>query len=175
MWTDSLDMIRDGLTTVIGPELNRLEPGKAPLGKITLLGVHGFSEENAYERFLEMDLIRTKLSLEGYMLRAVPQHNREWSRISREAMNKGFSLNILGNELVRDYRKLVYVDAVEVIFITSSVQYIQRLRPISEKVSHVISAMKNIFDDLEFDCAECDYSNVCNEVDGLREMHKRAR
>jgi len=175
IWTDSLDRIKDGVTTVVGPELDMLAAGKAPLGKITLLGVHDFTEENAYERFLEMDLIRTRLSLEGYMLRAVPQQNREWSRISREALNKGFSLKILGNELVREYRKLPYVDAVEVIFTTSSAQDIRRFRPIGEKVSQITAAMNRIFDDLEFDCASCYFSDVCNEVEGMRAMHKRAR
>ncbi len=175
MWTDSPDRIKDGVTTVVGPELDMLAAGKAPLGKITLLGVHDFTEENAYDRFLEMDLIRTRLSLEGYMLRAVPQMNREWSRISREALNKGFSLNILGNELIREYRKLPYVDAVEVIFITSSVKDIQKFRPTGDKVSQITNAMNKIFENIELDCASCDFSDVCNEVEGLRAMHKRAR
>jgi len=175
MWTDTTDKIWDGVTTVVGPELIELDAGKSPFGKITLIGGHGFTEDNAYERFQEMDLVRTRLCLQGHMLRAVPQQNREWSRISREGLREGFSLKILGNELVREYRKLAYVDTVEVIFITSSVQDIQRFRPTGEKVSQIITAMNRIFDELEFDCAACDFSDVCNEVEGLRAMHKRAR
>lgn len=175
MWTDSPEGIRDGVTEVFGPELNELVPGKNPLGKIALLGVQGFTEENAYDRFLEMDLIRTRLSLEGYMLRAVPQQNREWSRVSRGALEKGFSLKVLGNELIREYRKLDYVRAVEVIFLTSSVEDIRRFRSAGEKVSKITKAMNKIFDNLEFDCADCDYSEVCDEIEGLREIHRRAR
>ena len=174
MWTDSPDKVRDGGITVIGPELSELASGKAPLGKITLIGGHGFTEDNAYERFQEMDMVRTRLSLQGHMLRAVPQQNREWSRISKDALKKGFSLKMLGNELIREYRKLEYVDAVEVIYLTTSAEDIQRLRPTGEKVSQIVRAMNKIFDNLELDCAACDYSDVCDEVEGLRDMHKRA-
>jgi len=174
MWTDSPDKVSDGGITVIGPELSELASGKAPLGKITLIGGHGFTEDNAYERFQEMDMVRTRLSLQGHMLRAVPQQNREWSRISKDALKKGFSLKMLGNELIREYRKLEYVDAVEVIYLTTSAEDIQRLRPTGEKVSQIVRAMNKIFDNLELDCAACDYSDVCDEVEGLRDMHKRA-
>lgn len=174
MWTDSPDSVRDGIIEVIGPELNMLGFRKVPLGKVTLLGVHGFTEENAYDRFIEMDMVRTRIALKGYMLRAVPQQNREWSRISQEAIREGFSLRVLGNELIREYRKLSYVDSVEVLFITSSVEDIRRLKLTAEKVSQIIKVMNKIFDNLELDCDACDFSDVCSEIEGLRDMHRRA-
>lgn len=174
MWTDSPDRVRDGIIEVIGPELNMLGSGKVPLGKVTLLGVHGFTEENAYDRFIEMDMVRTRIALKGYMLRAVPQQNREWSRISQEALREGLSLRVLGNELIREYRKLSYVDSVEVLFITSSVEDIRRLKLTAEKVSQIIKVMNKIFDNLELDCDACDFSGVCSEIEGLRKMHRRA-
>lgn len=175
MWSVSPDRVSDGRITVIGPELNELAVGKAPFGKITLVCGHGFTEDNAYERFQEMDMVRTRLCLQGHMLRAVPQQNREWSRISRKALKEGLSLKVLGNELIREYHKLEYVDAVEVIFLTSSAGDIRKFRPTGEKVSRIIRAMNRIFDNLELDCAACDYADVCNEVEGLRGMHERAR
>lgn len=175
MWSEAPDKVSDGRITVIGPELNELATGKAPFGKIILIGVHGFTEDNAYDRFQELDMIRTRLCLRGYMLRFVPQQNREWGRISRQALQSGLALRAIGNELIREYRKLEYVDAAEVIFITSSADDIRKFRPTGEKVSQIIKAMNKIFDDLEFDCAACDFSDVCDEVEGLRGMHKRAR
>jgi len=175
MWSNSPDKVSDGRITIIGPELRELAYGKAPFGKIILMGTHGFTEENAYDRFQELDMIRIRICLPGYMLRAVPQQNREWSRISKQALQEGLSLKMLANELVREYRKLEYVDAVEVIFITSSANDIRQFRPTGEKVSQIIKAMNKIFDNLEFDCEACDFSDVCDEVEGLKEMHQRAR
>jgi CO dehydrogenase/acetyl-CoA synthase beta subunit len=76
--------------------------------------------ENIYDRYREMDHLRYDISLKGYMMRAVSQYMREWSRISKEAINKGFSLFTLGGALIDKYRKLNYIDAVEIIFVTSS-------------------------------------------------------
>ncbi|HXK47667.1 MAG TPA: hypothetical protein PLT09_09510 [Deltaproteobacteria bacterium] len=175
MWTDSSDMVVDGRITVVGPDLDGLAPGKAPFGKIVLAGVHGFTGDNAYDRFQELDMIRFRLCLEGYMLRAVPQQNREWGRVSRQARMNGLSLRMIGNELIREYRKLDYVDAAEVIFITSSPQDIRLFRPTGEKAARIIGAMNRIFDDLEQDCDACGFRDVCDEVEGLRDMHRKAR
>jgi hypothetical protein len=32
-----------------------------------------------------------------------------------------------------------------------------------------------MFANLEYDCRDCDFSDVCNEIDGLRTMHKKNR
>jgi len=175
MWTDSPTRVVDGRITVVGPDLDGLAPGKAPFGKIVLAGVHGFTGDNAYDRFQELDMIRFRLCLEGYMLRAVPQQNREWGRVSRQARMNGLSLRMIGNELIREYRKLDYVDAAEVIFITSSPQDIRLFRPTGEKAARIIGAMNRIFDDLEQDCDACGFRDVCDEVEGLRDMHRKAR
>ena len=43
-------------------------------------------------RYREMELAKYDVSLAGYMMRAVSQYQREWSRISRQAVAAGFSL-----------------------------------------------------------------------------------
>lgn len=175
MWTDSPGRVVDGQITVVGPDLDGLAPGRAPFGKIVLAGIHGFTGDNAYDRFQELDMIRFRLCLQGYMLRAVPQQNREWGRVSRQARMNGLSLRMIGNELIRGYRKLEYVDAAEVIFITSSPDDIRRFRPIGEKAARIIGAMNRIFDELEQDCDACGFRDVCDEVEGLRDMHRKAQ
>lgn len=168
-----MEKIQDQLITVIGPELNEVSKRQVAFGKIVLIGGHGFNEDNACERCQEMEQIRFKLNLDGYMLRAMPQENKEWSRISRQAMQSGFSLQVLGNELIREFKRLDYVDAVEMIFITAHAGDIQKLRPMGDKVARITQAMNKIFDDLAFDCVHCSFADVCNEIDGLKAMHKK--
>ena len=175
IWTESPEKINDQQITIIGPELNEAGANKIPWGKLVLISGHGFNEENAYQRYQEMDMVRFQLNLEGYMLRALPQDNKEWSRVSRGALQSGFSLRLLGNELIRELKRLEYVDAVEITFITSSESDIQRFKPIAEKVTKAYRAMNKMFANLEYDCRDCDFSDVCNEIDGLRTMHKKNR
>lgn len=175
MWTDDPDQINDRQITIIGPELSEAGADKMPFGKIVLLSGHGFNEENAFQRYQELDGIKFNLNLDGYMLRALPQENKEWSRISKRALQSGFSLQVLGNELIREFKSLEYIDAVEIIFITSSATDVQRFRPIAEKVKKVCQALNKMFDDLEYDCSSCSFADVCDEIDGLKSMHQKTQ
>lgn len=173
MWTDTPGKIHDQHISIIGPDLKEAGLNKMPFGKIVLISAHGINEENAYQRYQEMETIKFGLNLDGYMLRALPQENKEWSRVSRRALQSGFSLQVLGNELIREFKRLEYVDAVEIIFITSSAADVQRFKPIAEKVKKVCQAMNKMFDDLEYDCSSCSFSDVCDEIDGLKAMHQK--
>lgn len=172
MWTDSPVKINDQQITIIGPDLNEAGVDKMPFGKIVLVSGHGFNEENAYQRYQEMAAVKFKLNLVGYMLRAVPQESKEWSRVSKQALQSGFSLKVLGNELIRELKRLAFVDAVEIIFITSSKTDVEKFKPIAEKVTKGCQAMNKMFDDLEYDCSSCSFSDVCDEIDGLKTMHQ---
>ncbi len=173
IWTDDGAKINDGQITLIGPELHECQQEQISFGKIVKVLGHGFTDENAYNRYQEMNILKYKTNLEGYMLRAVPQENKEWSRVSKKALQAGFSLQLLGNELIRELKELEYVDGVEIVLISSSKEDVQRFKLIGEKVARVTSAMNKMFDNLEFDCASCNFADVCKEVDGLKEMHQK--
>lgn len=173
LWTEDLEKIKDRTITVVGPELCETDQKQLPFGKIVLLGGHGFSEENSYSRYQEINRIRFQMSLSGYMMRAVLQEGKEWSRVGTEAMQRGFSLQVLGSELIREFQSLDYIDKAAVIFVTSSAQDVMELKPIGDKVNKTMRAMNKIYENLEYDCAACDFSDVCNEVEGLRKIHKK--
>lgn len=173
LWTEDLDQISDKCITIVGPELSEIHQKQVPFGKVVLLGGHDFSYENAYSRYQEINHIRFSMSLSGYMMRAVLQDNREWSRVSTQAVQNGFSLQILGSELIRELEELDYIDKVAVIFVTSSAQDVGELKKIGDKTNKMMRAMNKIFENLEYDCSSCDFSDVCNEVEGLRKLHKK--
>lgn len=174
MWTETRKTINQQIT-IIGPDINEVSADKMSFGKIVLISGHGFTEENAYQRYQEMDAVRFKLNLDGYMLRAIPQEGKEWSRVSKHALKKDFSLKILGNELIRELQSLEYVDAAEIIFITSSPADVERFKPLGGKVTKVCQAMNKMFDNLEYDCSSCSFADVCDEIDGLKTMHQKTR
>jgi len=173
LWTESMDKVEDGRITIIGSDLPKIRDKKVPFGKITLLRCHGINEDNAYDTYAELDMVRYKLNIDDYMLRALPQNMREWSRVSKKGLDSGFSLQVLGSELIHDYKQLEYVDAAEIIFITSSVEDIRRLKPIGEKTTRIIEAMNKIFDGMDNDCNSCSFRDVCNEIDGLKLLHNK--
>lgn len=173
VWDEDPGSVRDGVITLAGPELSECEDRSVPFGKAVIVGVSGFTPENGYDRYREMDLARYDLDLRGYMLKAASQYRREWSRVSRDALREGFSFRVLGGALIDALKKNPYVEAVEIIFVTSSPEDVRGLAPISEGAHRVIEAMTKMIDELDFDCNSCVYTDVCSDVAGLRTMRRQ--
>jgi CO dehydrogenase/acetyl-CoA synthase beta subunit len=171
LWTEGSSRIKDGRVTVIGPDLRQSRGQSLPFAKIVMVAVHGFNEENTCERWQEMDLARFEIDLSGYMMRAVSQYQREWSRISHEAIEQGFSLSILGSALINKMKTKEYIDKVEILFVTESPQAVRELREVSNEAMAIIGALNRMNEEIDADCPTCEYRAVCDAVDGLREMH----
>lgn len=172
IWTQNTDLIRDGKISLVGPDIREAGGQSLPFGKVVLLGVSGFDEESAYDKYKEMEAIRYSLDLKGYMIRAVSQYQREWSRVSHEAVNSGFSFEVLGRALRQEYLKKDFVHAVEFLFVTSSAEDVGELQEITKNVGRTISAMNKMLSEIDPDCDECEYNDVCDEVDELKKMKK---
>jgi CO dehydrogenase/acetyl-CoA synthase beta subunit len=170
LWGNDSHKILDARISLIGPDLPESRGKQLPFGKVVLIGGNHFTAENAYDRYREMESIRFHIDLQGYMIRAVSQYQREWSRVSREAVNMGFSLNILGGALIDKLREKDYVKAVEVIFVTSGREDVIKLKGIAEQVGRITSAMNKMVEEMSFDCDTCEYEDVCGEVAALRSM-----
>jgi CO dehydrogenase/acetyl-CoA synthase beta subunit len=156
----------------VGPDLPESEGRRLPFAKVVLIGGKGFDAENTYERYRRLASVRYDVVLEGYMMRAVSQVNREWSRVSREALAKGFTLEVLGGALVQAYSALAFVDSVDILFVTSSRADVLTFQPVAERVSRVIAAMNRMGEEMNFDCDGCSYADVCQDVAGLRAMRR---
>lgn len=173
LWTENLPGIADGRITLIGPDFPESEGKSLPFGKVVLVGVEGFTEDNAYDRHKELDFLRYDLDLKGFMMRAVSQYMREWCRISREALVQGFSATVLGSALMALFKDRPYVKAVEVIFFTSSTSDVSRLREITAPAEQIIAAMNKMASEMDFECGSCDYQDVCDEAEGLKRMRDK--
>jgi CO dehydrogenase/acetyl-CoA synthase beta subunit len=170
VWSEHANKIRSSHVSVVGPDIPESFGKSLPFGKIVLVAVKGFNEENTYDRYRDMEMIRYSIDLKGYMVRAVSQYQQEWSRISKEAFHKGFSFEILGKALIKEFLKRDYISAVEVIFVTSCSEDVKALKAITSDVRKVIQAMDKMVNELTLDCNGCDYREVCDEVVELKKM-----
>jgi CO dehydrogenase/acetyl-CoA synthase beta subunit len=171
LWVNDPSLLKNGRISLVGPDLSQLNGQQVSFGRVVIAGGTDFDAENSYERYREMELLRYDIHLKGYMIRAVSQYGREWSRVSREALEKGFSFEVLGGAIVDQYRSLSYIRAVEVIFVTAGRDDVKTLGQIGEGVLSIISAMNKMADEMSFDCDTCEYTAVCGDVAELRAMH----
>jgi CO dehydrogenase/acetyl-CoA synthase beta subunit len=172
VWANEPAQLKNRRISIIGPDLQALIGKRVPFGKIVLLGGQGFNEDNSYERYRQLESVRYELRLKGYMMRGVSQYGMEWSRVSREAINTGFSLAVLGKVLAKRFLELDFIQSVEVVFITAGLKDMQPFMPIADSALRIISAMNKMIEDVSFDCESCEYNDVCSDVQELRAMRK---
>ena len=175
LWTGDIASIVDGNITLVGPDFPESAGRSLPFGKVVLLGVEGFDEDNAYDRHKELDYLRYDLNLKGFMMRAVSQYMREWCRVSRAALSQGFSAKVLGSSIMKLFRTRPYVKTVEVLYFTSSTEDVTRLGQITTPAEKIISAMNKMAAEFDYDCVSCDYQEVCDEAEGLKGMREKLK
>jgi len=170
LWTENKGLIHDDRITLIGPQLKDIPEKAISFGKIVTIDGKGFNGENLYDRYREMSLVRFDLGLSGYMVRGVSHEMREWARISRKALERGFDLSHLGSRLINRFKELDYIEAVEVVFVTSSTEEIRAFRMVGEKAQRNFNAMRKMAEEMSMDCSTCDFEDICRDVEDLRSM-----
>ena len=105
------------------------------------------------------------------MIRASAFSNREQARVSRKALERGLTFEQVGNLFIRQYRRSRFVRAAKVIFITLPQAPYRDLDSLAARTDKITGALNHILDDVDMDCRACEWKPVCDEVEGLKEMH----
>lgn len=172
IWAEDRELVADNRMTLVGPGLDACMGQSISFGKVVTVAGKGFGETDIYDRYRALSGVRYDLDLKGFMLRAASQYQREWSRISHQAMANGFSLRILGTALIEAYKRLEYIDAVEILFVTSGIEDVKRLSPVAQGAARIVSAMNKMLQEFACDCGDCEYNDICDEVSDLRLMRQ---
>jgi len=180
MWTDKPPLIHDGKITLIGPDIPESPGASLPFGQVLMVGGAGLGEgEHA---LLEGNQFIAD-QIEGYMIKSVSQ--LMWSRVSRDAAGKGFNFETLGRALMAIFKSSVpKIEAMEVIFVTSSKEDLQLLDKFSEQIREIsYNITKETWKakgyDIEctqlWDCESCPDSSVCDEIKEMVNVRKKTR
>ena len=90
----------------------------------------------------------------------------------KKAIKKGISFYKVGCDFIRQYKKNPNITNVRVIFITKNVDF-KTLHDTAKKIDDVTKTMNTILEGMpeDLDCASCSFKPVCDEVEGLKELH----
>jgi len=170
LWTNKPALISDRKITLVGPDIPESPGASLPLGQVLMLGGQNLCEED--QSALERALIISD-QIEGYMVKSVSQHT--WGRVSNEAAQKGFCFETLGRGLMAIVKSaLPKVEAMEILFVTSSKEDLQPLENMATQVQEIAQnivrenwkAKGYNIDECGFggNCSDCGYRPVCDEV-----------
>lgn len=163
--------IENGIV-LIGNDLKDLKSA-SPFAKIVLIEISAQSadEQVFYDIIKEADYQKFKMPIEGFMSRASAFNNREQVRVAKSAVKSGLSFEKVGNALIDEYLKLPFVKNVKVIFITDEKFDFDTLDKYVSKSKEITKALNHIFDNLLMDCNHCNLKQICDEVEGMKELH----
>lgn len=155
---------------LLGNDLNDIKADPS-FGKFVFIQVEEFDDEQeTFNKIKELEALRYHLSVDGFMTRASALNMREQIRVSKKAIKSGVTFADYGNTLLQEYLKFSYVKSAEIYFVTDYYDF-EKLNSVAKKISQTTSALNHIFDNVMFDCSTCNLKEICDEVDGLKELH----
>ena len=175
LMTGSEALVPRDETLVYGPDLPALRKD-TPFARVTLVctdDIEAAGEQAAYEIMKGIELKKYDAAPRGYMVRASALTWREQVRVSKDAVRGGLTFAGVGALLAKTYRENPHVKAVKVIFITLPDGPYAPLERLASQSEERKKALNHVLADLKMDCRACEWKPVCDEVDGMKEMHQK--
>jgi CO dehydrogenase/acetyl-CoA synthase beta subunit len=136
IYTKNPSIIKDGRITLIGHDMQEKPGASLPFGQVLMFGGKELGEDDQHA--LEQGQYISD-QVEGYMIRSSAQHI--WSRVSKDAVKKGLGFETLGRILMTVLKTEVSkIQAMEVVFITSGKEDLEKLNDIALQVKKITIA-----------------------------------
>ena len=162
--------VKDGIT-VIGPELCDIKKD-CDFTRFTLVQIdEQESEQKSYNLIRKIEYVKYHYFPDGYMIRTSSRSRKEAVRVSKEAVKKGISFQNVGNLLINKYKENPAVKGVRVVFITSDKADHKSFEVLAQKNNSITETLNHIMNSVNFDCDTCNLKPICDEVEGMRELH----
>lgn len=156
---------------VCGKELKEIK-SDCSFVRISLISVENTDDEQkAFDLIKKAEYVKYHVFPEGYMIRSTSTSNKEAVRISKKALRKGIDFYKTGNLLISKYKEIPEVKAVTVIFVTEQSASFEAFFKIADKSTSITKALNHIMEKVNFDCDSCNLKPLCDEVEGMRELH----
>ena len=172
LFTSSSELVNKDQVVLIGKDLKEIK-ADCDFARIVLLriGVLDDDDEAVYRTLRDIEFAKYHVYPQGYMVRISPESYREQVRVSKDAIRKGISFKALGNNYIAAYKQNPTVINATVIFITDPAANYEALKALAKKSSDVTGTLTHILEGLPTDCSVCALKDVCDEVEGMKELH----
>jgi len=157
---------------LIGPDISEIKNDISYARLAIVRADYDDTSSNAlYNAIRKIEYVRYHVHPKGYMSRVSSVYGRESIRISKEAIKDGLSFQKAGNIMLREFHKNSDIQAVKLIFITDPDFDYASLEASINTANDITRTIDHIMKDAMTDCSTCSLQKVCDEVEGLRELH----
>ena len=130
-------------------------------------------EQKIYRLLRDIEYKRYKVNPDGYMVRVNTNLLREGGRVSKKAKANGLSFADVGTALKDAYKQDKNVKAVKQIFITDPTFDFATFAQVAKLNEGITVTLDHILKNLKMDCATCSFKDICDTIEGMRDIHKR--
>ena len=172
LFTSSPELVNEDKVLLYGKDLNEIT-GPVDFARIVLLrvGVLDGDDEAVYRILKDIEFAKYHVYPEGYMVRMSPENYREQVRVSKQAVARGVSFRQIGASYVKAYKKDPNVLNATVIFVTDPGRDFGAMKELAKKSAAVTNTLTHILEGLSTDCTVCALKDICDEVEGMKELH----
>ncbi len=174
-YTSSVDLVKDDACYLIGKDIPELD-GETSFAHVSLLRFEeeeGTKEQTLYRYLRDIEYTRYKLNPFSVMIRVNTNRIREGALIGKEAVDKGLNFSKLGALFADAYKKETRVKAVVQYFITDPAFPYAELETLAKQNEGITVALDHIMKKLAMDCSTCQFKGVCDEIEGIRDVHRK--
>ncbi len=172
LFTSSPQLVNRDQVLLYGPDLKEIR-GDCDFARIVLLrvGVLDDDNEKVYRILKDIEFAKYHVYPEGYMVRMSPENYREQVRVSRRAIQRGASFRGIGASYIKAYKKDINVLNATVIFLTAPGYDYKAMKDLAKKSGEAMNTLTHILEGLPTDCSVCALKGICDEVEGMKELH----
>ncbi len=171
VFTD-LPSVRDEVI-LYGPDLSEITED-TPFAHLTFVQLKQKNEEElSYEQLKNIGFTVFQLYPKGYHIRISPSTSKEQVRVAKDVLQSDQPLSFMnvGCSLIREFKENDDVEFVRTVFITKTDFNYRELSYLAQKAKKITDAVHSTLQLTELDCASCKMKPICDEVEGLRELH----
>ena len=174
-FTTSRECIADDRVFFLGKDLGEIKE-TSDYARFTVIRlkedvIKNLSEEQIYGVMKKIDYVRYHVHIEGFMMRVSSVLDREQVRVSKAAVLSGINFASVGMSFIEAYKKCPEVEAVQIYFLTVNDADYGRIGGIAFRCEQITDSLNHIFNGLVMDCSTCNLKTICDEAEGMREMH----
>ncbi len=170
--TTTSDLFQNDQIYLIGKDLNEIQEDTDFVRiSLCIMKDENLEGEKLYQCLEKIKLTKYRVSPEGYMLRTAIGNN-EKVRVSNDFVKK-YTFSDIGSTYIHAYKQLPYIQFVQEIFIIGKTPIFEQLKQIGIEKKKITDTIDHILKGVMVnDCGSCSVKELCEKVEGLREIHK---
>lgn len=156
---------------LIGDDLQNIRADRA-FARVSFVEIDDVGDEQkAYDLIRKIEYVKYHCFPTGYMIRTSSREQKEVVRVAKSAVKKGITFEKVGNLFNEKFLQIQSVKKVQTVFVTLADFDYKALEEIAMKNNEIAKTLNHIMNSVNFDCNSCKLKPICDEVEGMRELH----